>query len=132
MKILLICACISLDMNSVIPVILLVLQHAITTCSTTFFPEPEHLWQTMQKVITQTYSVKSGQGFMIFPGQINTYIADERLPWEYMWIEFDGLRIKEALSVTDLCKDAPVYHSHSKELREKLADEIALYRKSSS
>ena len=67
---------------------------------------------------TRTYSVKSGQGFMIFPGQINTYIADEQLPWKYMWIEFD------ALSVTDLCKDAPVYHSHSKELREKLADEM--------
>ena len=73
---------------------------------------------------TRTYSVKSGQGFMIFPGQINTYIADEQLPWEYMWIEFDGLRIKEALSVTDLCKDVPIYHSHSKELREKLADEM--------
>ena len=73
---------------------------------------------------TRTYSVKSGQGFMIFPGQINTYIADEQLPWEYMWIEFDGLRIKEALSVTDLCKDTPIYHSHSKELREKLADEM--------
>lgn len=28
---------------------------------------------------TWTYSVKSGQGFMIFPGQINTYIADEQL-----------------------------------------------------
>ena len=73
---------------------------------------------------TRTYSVKSGQGFMIFPGQINTYIADEQLPWKYMWIEFDGLRVKESLSVTDLCKDAPVYHSHSKELREKLADEM--------
>jgi AraC-like DNA-binding protein len=73
---------------------------------------------------TQTYSIKSGQGFIIFPGQINTYIADKQLPWEYMWIEFDGLRIKEALSVTDLCKDAPIYHSHSKELREKLADEM--------
>ena len=73
---------------------------------------------------TRTYSVKSGQGFMIFPGQINTYIADEQLPWKYMWIEFDGLRVKEALSVTDLCKYAPVYHSHSKELREKLADEM--------
>ena len=73
---------------------------------------------------TRTYSVKSGQGFMIFPGQINTYIADEQLPWKYMWIEFDGLRVKEALSVIDLCKDAPVYHSHSKELREKLADEM--------
>ena len=43
---------------------------------------------------TQTYSIKSGQGFIIFPGQINTYIADKQLPWEYMWIEFDGLRIK--------------------------------------
>ena len=73
---------------------------------------------------TQTYSIKSRQGFIIFPGQINTYIADKQLPWEYMWIEFDGLRIKEALSVTDLCKDAPIYHSHSKELREKLADEM--------
>lgn len=73
---------------------------------------------------TRTYSVKSGQGFMIFPGQINTYIADKQLPWEYMWIEFDGLRVKEALSVTDLCKGAPIYHSHSKELREKLADEM--------
>ena len=73
---------------------------------------------------TQTYSIKSGQGFIIFPGQINTYIADKQLPWEYMWIEFDGLRIKESLSVTDLCKDAPIYHSHSKELREKLADEM--------
>ena len=82
------------------------------------------LMADVAKGITQTYSVKSGQGFMIFPGQINTYIADERLPWEYMWIEFDGLRIKEALGVTDLCKNAPVYHSHSKELREKLADEM--------
>ena len=25
--------------------------------------------------VTQTYHVKSGQGFMIFPGQINTYIS---------------------------------------------------------
>ena len=73
---------------------------------------------------TITYQVKSGQGFMLFHGQINTYIADKQLPWEYMWIEFDGLRIKEALSVTDLCKDVPIYHSHSKELREKLADEM--------
>ena len=29
--------------------------------------------------ITQTYSVKSGQGFMIFPQQITTYIADQKL-----------------------------------------------------
>ena len=31
------------------PVILLDLQHATTTCFTTFFPEPEHSWQTIPK-----------------------------------------------------------------------------------
>ena len=110
MKILLTCACISLDTNSVIPVILSDLQHATTICFYVLSGTGT-LMADNAKGDTQTYSVKSGQGFMIFPGQINTYIADEQLPWEYMWIEFDGLRVKEALSVTDLCKDAPVYHS---------------------
>ncbi len=123
MKILSICACISLDMNSVIPAIHSGLQHATTTCFTTFFPEPEHSWQTIPRRNTDLFC-KKRTGVYDFSRQINTYIADEQLPWKYMWIEFDGLRVKEALSVTDLCKDAPVYHSHSKELREKLADEM--------
>ena len=38
-----------LDMNSVIPAIHSGLQHATTTCFTTFFPEPEHSWQTIPK-----------------------------------------------------------------------------------
>ena len=73
---------------------------------------------------TQTFSIKSGQGFLIFPGQINTYFADNRLPWEYMWIEFDGLRVKEALDLTELSLDTPVYHPLSKELREMLMQEM--------
>lgn len=76
------------------------------------------------KGVTKNYSIKSGEGFLIFPGQINTYFADERLPWEYMWIEFDGLRVKESLDMTDLSPDHPVYHPHSKELRESLAQEM--------
>ena len=48
---------------------------------------------------TQEYQIKSGQGFMIFPKQINTYIADNELPWEYIWIEFDGLRAKELIEI---------------------------------
>ena len=46
------------------------------------------------KGITQTYEIKSGQGFLIFPKQITTYIADTEDPWEYTWLEFDGLRVK--------------------------------------
>ena len=73
---------------------------------------------------TQTYSIKSGQGFLIFPGQITTYYADLRLPWEYVWIEFDGLRVKEALDLTELSMNSPVYRSHSKDLREQLVNEM--------
>lgn len=73
---------------------------------------------------TQTYQIKSGQGFMIFPQQITTYIADHDLPWEYVWIEFDGLRVKEALSLTGLTLNAPVYHAHSRDLRETMMQEM--------
>ena len=73
---------------------------------------------------TQTYSIKSGQGFLIFPEQITTYYADASLPWEYVWIEFDGLRVKEALDLTELSVNTPVYHSHSKDLREQLMNEM--------
>ena len=45
------------------------------------------------------YHVKSGQGFMIFPHQICTYTADPDLPWEYAWIEFDGLKAKEIMEI---------------------------------
>lgn len=73
---------------------------------------------------TQTYSIKSGQGFLIFPEQITTYYADQNLPWEYMWIEFDGLKVKEALSLTELSVNTPVYQANSKDLREQLMNEM--------
>lgn len=73
---------------------------------------------------TQTYQIKSGQGFMIFPDQITTYISDQNLPWEYTWIEFDGLRVKEALDIAGLSKDAPVYHAKFKDLREDMVEEM--------
>ena len=73
---------------------------------------------------TQTYQIKSGQGFMIFPRQITTYIADHHLPWEYVWIEFDGLRAKEIVELAGLSLDNPVYRAHSKELREEMKKEM--------
>ncbi len=73
---------------------------------------------------TQTYQIKSGQGFMIFPRQITTYIADQHLPWEYVWIEFDGLRAKEIVELAGLSLDNPVYRAHSKELREEMKKEM--------
>ncbi len=37
-----------------------------------------------------TYSLKAGQGFMIYPGETTTYTADSENPWEYVWLAFEG------------------------------------------
>lgn len=76
------------------------------------------------KGVTHTYQIKSGQGFMIFPNQINMYISDRQLPWEYVWVEFDGLRVKEAIEIAGLTPDEPVYHARSKDLREVMKNEM--------
>lgn len=73
---------------------------------------------------TQTYHIKSGQGFMIFPDQINTYIADEQIPWEYTWLEFDGVRAKEAIEIAGLTRDTPVYKARSRDLRDNMFKEM--------
>ena len=61
---------------------------------------------------------------MIFPHQITTYIADQELPWEYVWIEFDGLRVKEAVSLAGLTPDTPVYRARSHDIRETMMQEM--------
>ena len=76
------------------------------------------------KGVTQTYSIKSMQGFMIFPNQITTYVADKQLPWEYVWLELDGLRVKSLLDTIGLSLDKPVYHARNKSLREDMANEM--------
>jgi AraC-like DNA-binding protein len=73
---------------------------------------------------TKTHHIKSMQGFMIFPDQITTYIADKDIPWEYVWIEFDGLKVKEALDAAGLSMNNPVYRAQSKTLRENMFNEM--------
>lgn len=76
------------------------------------------------KGVTREYQIKSGQGFMIFPRQICTYIADQKLPWEYVWLEFDGLRAKEIIEIADLTADNPVYRAHAKDLGDQMKQEM--------
>ena len=76
------------------------------------------------KGISHEYQIRSGEGFMIFPRQINTYIADPKLPWEYIWIEFDGMRAREIIETAGLSPDHPVYHASYKDLRENMKDEM--------
>ncbi len=71
-----------------------------------------------------TYHIRSNQGFLIVPGQITTYTADEKHPWEYTWIEFDGMHAKEALMLSGLSVNNPVYRSSEKIYSAKLKESM--------
>ena len=73
---------------------------------------------------TKTYNLKSGEGFLIFPNQITTYIADKELPWEYVWIEFDGLRAKEAMDTAGFSLDRPIFHTKKRDMSQKMEEEL--------
>lgn len=74
--------------------------------------------------ITHNFDIRGGQGFLIFPGQTNTYMADISAPWEYTWLEFDGLRVKQAIDLSGLSPEKPVYHSRAAIDGQKIQDEM--------
>ena len=59
--------------------------------------------------VTHHYHLGPGQGFLICPGQVNTYSADEQQPWKYVWLEFDGLRAPDYLTAAGLGVSQPIY-----------------------
>ena len=63
--------------------------------------------------VTRRYELEEGQGFLICPGQVNTYCADRHDPWKYTWLEFDGLRAEEFLDAAGLGPSQPVYRPKS-------------------
>ena len=65
-----------------------------------------------------------GEGFLIFPDQVNTYVADLDDPWEYVWVEFDGIHVKDDLEAAGLTPSSPVYRSRSSELRGHMVEEM--------
>ena len=73
---------------------------------------------------TKTFDVRAGEGFLIFPEQVTLYVADMSNAWEYTWLEFDGLRVKQALESAGFSEHEPIYRTRLPELREKLRDEM--------
>ncbi len=74
----------------------------------------------------KTYPVHSCQAFLIEPGYVTSYMADEKDPWEYVWIGFDGDFAKRLLETADISQFNPVFPG---EYDKKLGDIFMNLRK---
>ena len=90
---------------------------------TILFPAKGMLSVT-EKDDSAVYHMEAHSGFLIEPGRINLYSADQKFPWEYVWVEFDGLRAKELMEEAGLSNDHPVFHPISDTAADKLRDEM--------
>ena len=72
----------------------------------------------------KTYHLSKGGTFLIKPGQLTVYQADEESPWFYVWIGFSGKLARELDPLPPVLKVAPgVFHEI------KGAEEISACRK---
>lgn len=71
----------------------------------------------------ECWDLKAGQGFLIEPETQTFYQADEKEPWSYIWIAFDGTRAKEYLSEIGLGAGKRIFRCESMaKLRDMLFD----------
>lgn len=54
------------------------------------------------------YELERGKAFLIYPGEKIAYEADEKEPWYYMWIGFEGYRCEEYVTYMGFSKENPV------------------------
>lgn len=68
-------------------------------------------------VQNKEYSLEAGTGFLIEPGELVFYQADEKEPWTYVWVGFSGSQAEEYVKKMGLSGKHPVFCSeHSEEL----------------
>lgn len=72
----------------------------------------------------QEFHLNQDCGFIIEPDYVNTYAADKYDPWEYIWIEFGGLRAKECIEAAGISYKNPVYFPDTKENGDRLKEEM--------
>ena len=85
-----------------------------------------HLDNTDASGVRRDYDLSPDQGFLIPPGQVSTYVADKDQPWQYVWPEFDGLRVSEYVESAGLDSSQAVYRPQSPAQGQRVRD-IMLY-----
>ncbi|MDF2921412.1 MAG: hypothetical protein K0R57_326 [Paenibacillaceae bacterium] len=63
----------------------------------------------------KTYHLRRGQGFLVTPGLLTFYRADEEDPWTYSWVAFTGLQVEYYLKRSHLSQEQPVFETDQDE-----------------
>lgn len=63
------------------------------------------------------FRLKKGDAFLICPGELIYYRADEKTPWSYTWIGMQGVKIKSYLERTSLPEDLVFRYGEDDRLR---------------
>ena len=66
------------------------------------------------------YRLASGDGFLLTPGVIASYAADNESPWQYCWIGFNGTDAKRLVELTGLSYENPIFHFTGTALPDRL------------
>lgn len=65
------------------------------------------------KLEGKEYPLEAGYGFVIEPGQLSFYQADEKEPWTYIWVGFLGTRAKEYVNNMGTTVRHPVFRTEN-------------------
>ncbi len=63
----------------------------------------------------EKYELESGSGFLIPPGELAFYQADEKEPWTYIWVGFGGSKAQQYINEIGLSSHIPIFHSNEHE-----------------
>lgn len=75
-------------------------------------------------VNNKTYKLGPKEGFLIRPGETTFYKADDKDPWIYMWIGFNGLKAETYSKYANLNEDSPIFKYDEDNLLKKYILEI--------
>lgn len=82
-------------------------------------------FRTNDKDLDHTdHHLSGGSGFLIEPGYVNHYWADGDDPWEYIWVEFGGLRAGAYVEAAGLSQTHPVYEPQHPADGDRLQEEM--------
>lgn len=76
----------------------------------------------------RVFHLSAGDMFLVFPSTLVSYVADEKEPWEYCWVGFNGTEARRMLQETEFSEERPVLHPERAERLEKLL--LSIYRSS--